>query len=313
MRIEEVTKQVLVESNDKDLRLLRLRFMQVWNKNFKANIVKTVGSLSRNDLVTKYRLLLTEMQSRSLQHSTEDIDRLVFKKAMQIRKIGIDLDQFETFTDVESYVVISKDFREAPKISITIRDYVSNRSEVLENEISKLFKATVDKGCVFAYSKNLSGEVIPLFHKVLQPVQEVKQITLEGNQKDDSELGEKQFEKSIILVPIIKGDEHIVYGIVYEPDTTDSQGDAATAEEIKKAAYQFMEKVQVFKVNHEGGEVDVKVLESYLAPTSFSIGKKKVKKGTWILVTRVLDEKVWKDIKAGKLTGYSMAGYAKVN
>lgn len=107
-------------------------------------------------------------------------------------------------------------------------------------------------------------------------------------------------------------DEHIVYGIVYEPDTEDAQGDAATAEEIKKAAYQFMEKVQVFKVNHDGENVDVKVLESYLAPVTFSIGKRKVKKGTWVLVTRVLDEKIWKAIKDGKLTGYSMAGYAKV-
>ena len=43
------------------------------------------------------------------------------------------------------------------------------------------------------------------------------------------------------------------------------------------------------------------------------IGKKKIKKGSWVLVTRVLDDNVWEDIKSGKLTGYSMAGYARAS
>ena len=92
----------------------------------------------------------------------------------------------------------------------------------------------------------------------------------------------------------------------------DSQGDKANAEEIKKAAYQFMEEVQVFKVNHSGKKVKVKILENYLAPVDFTMSGQGIKKGTWLLTIRVLDAKIWKAIKDGKtLTGYSMAGYAQ--
>ena len=83
-------------------------------------------------------------------------------------------------------------------------------------------------------------------------------------------------------------------------------------EEIRKAAYTFMENAQAFKVMHKGKKVKVKILENYIAPCDFTIEKREVKKGSWVLVTRVLDKKLWQEIKAGKLTGYSMAGYAKV-
>lgn len=136
---------------------------------------------------------------------------------------------------------------------------------------------------------------------------------LVGNDSEGS-----QFEKSISLkVPVFavekKGDEHIVMGIVYEPDTVDAQGDQASEEEIRKAAYLFMENVQQFKVMHKGKAVNIKVLESYIAPQQFTINKRTIKKGSWVLVTRINDKKLWKAIKDGKFTGYSMAGYAKVD
>ncbi len=119
-----------------------------------------------------------------------------------------------------------------------------------------------------------------------------------------------EFEKTIPIF-IEKADEHIVAGIVYEPDTVDAQGDEASEEEIRKAAYRFMENGCEFKVNHKGKNVDVAILESYIAPQDLMIAKQKVKKGSWVLVTRVNDDDIWKDIKDGKLTGYSMAGTAQ--
>lgn len=123
----------------------------------------------------------------------------------------------------------------------------------------------------------------------------------------------KIFEKFVSIHAIDKADkeEHIVCGIVYEPDTEDSQGDEANEEEIRKAAYQFMEKVQLFKVMHKGKKVKVKILESYIAPVKFTLAKQKVKKGTWLITVRVLDKKIWKAVKDGELNGFSMAGYAK--
>jgi len=97
-------------------------------------------------------------------------------------------------------------------------------------------------------------------------------------------------------------------GIVYEPNIVDSQGDIASEGEIRKAAFKFMENVQKFKLMHKGDFKNIKVLESYIAPIDFEIGDDKVKKGSWILTCRILDDEIWKKIKVGEIEGFSMAG-----
>lgn len=305
--MEEVTKQNLSKATDQDLRSLRYKFSTYWDKHFKHNTRSIVGCFHRGGFVAKYRLLLKEMDSsqRGLQHSTCDIDRQAFKQNMQTREDGIDMALFSEIVTGQNCVVLDKDFAEADEINITIQQDSDEPDEWLEEEITKIFKEQFDKPCVFAYEHNFEGEGIPLFHEVLRPVTEMEKVEIKA--KDE------EIEKDIELVPVEKGDEHIVYGVVYEPDTVDAQGDQANAEEIKKAAYDFMEHVQTFKVMHKGKKVKIKILENFIAPVNFTIAKRTIKKGSWVLVTRVLDSKVWKDIKAGKLTGYSMAGYAKVD
>lgn len=122
----------------------------------------------------------------------------------------------------------------------------------------------------------------------------------------------KKFEKGIKLFSIEKQeDQHLVCGVVYEPDITDAQNDQASEEEIRKAAHQFMEEVQILKVNHSGKQVKVKPVESYIAPADFEMCGQKVKKGSWVMTCKVSDEELWKDIKDNRITGYSMAGYAR--
>jgi len=53
------------------------------------------------------------------------------------------------------------------------------------------------------------------------------------------------------------------------------------------------------------------VLESYLAPTDFSVGELAVKKGTWLLAVRVLSDELWERVKSGDLTGFSIGGSAR--
>lgn len=118
-------------------------------------------------------------------------------------------------------------------------------------------------------------------------------------------------EKHDIDVKIISksdDDERIVFGVVYEPDVEDTQGDYATAEEIRKAAYSFMENGQIYKVMHKGVAVDICVLETYLAPVEFQMGGETVTKGSWVLGSRIPKGELWIDIKSGEHTGYSMAG-----
>ena len=107
------------------------------------------------------------------------------------------------------------------------------------------------------------------------------------------------------------GDEHIVFGIVLEPDVVDAQKDVYSAAEVRDAAHRYMAEFQNRGLMHKelvNSQVDL--LESYLAPAAFSIGDQAVKKGTWLMAMRVKDAKLWGDCKKGNLTGFSIGGSA---
>lgn len=308
MRIEDITKNRLLDATDLELMQLKYKFSKFWDRHFKKNTKDVVGCFSRIDFVAKYRLLLKECSTnRSLQNSTCDIDRQAFKQSMQAIADGIDLSAFTELTAEGNTVVLDANFAKADEISITIRAFDAEAfNQTLEEELTKIFKEQLGKDCVFSYDTESEYTAIPLFNQVLRPVSKIEKIEVKKPPR------EAEVEKNIELVPVEKGDEQIVYGIVYEPDTVDAQGDKASADEIKKAAYAYMENAQAFKVMHKGKKVKVKILENYIAPVDFTIAKRKVKKGSWVLVTRVLDKKLWQEIKAGNLTGYSMAGRAQV-
>lgn len=105
-------------------------------------------------------------------------------------------------------------------------------------------------------------------------------------------------------------EERTVFGIVLEPETVDSQNDVYSEEEVRKTAHRFMERYQQFGLMHEEIVPSIMPLESYLAPVDFSIAGQKVKKGTWLLRVRVLDDAIWQDVKSGALTGFSIGGSA---
>jgi site-specific DNA-adenine methylase len=113
-------------------------------------------------------------------------------------------------------------------------------------------------------------------------------------------------------IPLLKtGEERYVLGIVLEPETVDAQDDIYSAAEIRDAAHRFMEQYQNIGLMHRGlVNGRVKILESYLAPTSFTLDGTQVRKGTWLLAVRVLDDDLWGQIKSGELTGLSMGGSA---
>jgi site-specific DNA-adenine methylase len=114
-------------------------------------------------------------------------------------------------------------------------------------------------------------------------------------------------------IPLLKtAEERYVLGVVLEPETVDAQDDIYSAVEIRDAAHRFMEQYQNIGLMHRdlvNGRA--KILESYLAPTSFSLDGAQVRKGTWLLATRILDDDLWSQIKSGKLTGLSIGGSAR--
>jgi DNA adenine methylase len=113
-------------------------------------------------------------------------------------------------------------------------------------------------------------------------------------------------------IPLLKtGEERYVLGIVLEPETIDAQKDIYSAAEVREAAHRFMEEYRNLGLMHREILGDqVKILESYLAPAEFELDGTRVRKGTWMLAVRVLDDALWKQVKAGELTGFSIGGSA---
>jgi len=109
---------------------------------------------------------------------------------------------------------------------------------------------------------------------------------------------------------IIKADDEqqIVTGIVLEPNTIDAHGDEMTADEIEKAAHFFMQHSRTIGDSHKK-KAPADLIESYVAPDDFTLNGQKIKKGTWMISVKILDDKVWKQVKDGFYTGFSVGGF----
>ena len=119
-------------------------------------------------------------------------------------------------------------------------------------------------------------------------------------------------------------EERYILGLVLEPNDgddaplkPDTQGDVYSAKAIRDTAHNWMERYGQIDLMHSWealGAGSVAVLESYLAPVDFKIGEGDsqylVKKGTWLLALRILDDNLWKAIKDGEIGAFSVGGKA---
>lgn len=107
-----------------------------------------------------------------------------------------------------------------------------------------------------------------------------------------------------------ESEERTVLGIVLEPEVVDAQNDVYSEDEVRQTAWKFMERYQNFGLMHVTIEPMILPLESFLAPVDMEIGGQQVKRGTWLLRVRVLDDTMWEAVKSGALTGFSIGGSA---
>ena len=103
-------------------------------------------------------------------------------------------------------------------------------------------------------------------------------------------------------------DKRLVFGIVLEPDTEDAHGDLISSEEIEKAAHFFMQKSRTIGESHIKA-AEAQVVESFIAPEELTMGDQKIKKGSWVLGIKVLDDALWESVKSGEFTGLSVGGF----
>jgi len=120
-----------------------------------------------------------------------------------------------------------------------------------------------------------------------------------------------------VAIAKVDVERRLVYGVVYEPNVADAHGDMMTAGEIEKACHGFAERYALLEgetgVDHlsQVGRDQLPIVENFIAPTDYKLGKQIVKAGTWVMVAKAKDEQLWKDVKAGTYTGWSFEGYGR--
>ena len=115
------------------------------------------------------------------------------------------------------------------------------------------------------------------------------------------------------VITISKSDEekHLVFATVYEPDTVDSQGDFAEADEIEKACHLFLNQYrqECVDTEHNQNPNGSIIVESFIKRGSIDEFPE-TKDGAWCVVIKIRDVEIWDKIKNGEITGVSMFGSA---
>ena len=116
-----------------------------------------------------------------------------------------------------------------------------------------------------------------------------------------------------VMIPTADGD--LVEGqFVGEVEKTDAHNQFTTEPEIRKAMIGFMEELHYSKsdahnVQHDNNAIpDTLIVENFQAPANFMLGKRVVKKGTWVMGTKINSLSLRKDIESGRISGYSIEG-----
>ena len=107
-------------------------------------------------------------------------------------------------------------------------------------------------------------------------------------------------------------DHHMVYGVVYSPDEIDTQCEYSTADEIEKAAHEFLADLNQRNVDVEHS---FKPEGAYVAESWLLKGQDErfpgAPEGSWAVGIKITDEALWKSVKDGTVSGLSMAGVAE--
>jgi hypothetical protein len=86
-----------------------------------------------------------------------------------------------------------------------------------------------------------------------------------------------------------------------------------SAEDIEKAAHYFMQNSRTIGEGHSE-PVEAIPVESYVAPadiefTGGQYGPQLIKKGSWVLCVKVLDDVAWKKVVDGEYQAFSVGGF----
>lgn len=114
--------------------------------------------------------------------------------------------------------------------------------------------------------------------------------------------------------PIAPGaEQRLVVGVVLQPTLEmgqpDSQGDLYSMAEVRNAKESWPGTVGL---QHQADiSAATEVVESWICPVDTTINGQTVPAGSWCLAVRVNDDVLWADVKAQRITGFSIGGSAQ--
>lgn len=182
------------------------------------------------------------------------------------------------------------------------------------------------KASVLAYSDKflkvqLKGELLKGLYEakrsdgdwLWQPSEPGPKVEKEAGDMADEYKAE--FVSEAVIAKVDK-EKRVVTGVVLEPDEVDAQGDTIDIEAIERAAYKFLaqynRETKLGVLHTIFGENGIDLVESWTAKTDFKLGDESISKGTWLMSVKVLDDVLWKKVKKGEITGFSIGGVATV-
>ncbi len=92
------------------------------------------------------------------------------------------------------------------------------------------------------------------------------------------------------------------------PGVVDLHGDIYSEEEVMKACRNFNEFCKKSNLQHQKqmNDSDIKFIESYVTPADMTVKGFKYPKGTWMSTAKINSDVIWKSVKDGYFTGFSI-------
>lgn len=150
-------------------------------------------------------------------------------------------------------------------------------------------------------------------HSVVVPLDDEMEEVINPGPKDGSDLPwNKPISKQVNIFKVENEEMRLVTGVVLMPDIEDSQGDVVSEDEIVSAAHAFMsdyrKQMADVGIMHKSTNQKIEIVESSIAPQDLTINNAMVKKGSWLISVKVRDDAVWKKVKDGTFSGFSIGG-----
>ncbi len=265
-------------------------------------------------LAEPHLFVLQEIVRRGMPPCKED-DILVDETAVLAKGIGLTDEELDCLglligvgkATVLQTLILAKDI---------FRTVAEAKKWISDHNFAVKEGAPDETGTSYRFRQREPSEFRPGTFRTIDVTEGVKGVVGElkkaEKSADSNEDGDEAAHVTLLPVDKAAEDKRIVFGVVLEPDSVDSQGDTISPDEIENAAHLWLARFQNRGLMHKkivNGKMDI--YESYVAPVDMVIDENKVKKGTWLVMYYVKDDTLWEAIKSGELTGFSMGGFAR--